>query len=203
MKKLLHITCMGFVGIILLLLIVTFLTPVGAICAIVFEGALVKKDIDNPYVNSGFSNWKTVTVENFANIQIPAQWSLDESDGIITIRGNGKICAQGTVFGVAQERFEDDLALVRWITNEPNLEVVYEPLVGSVEMEGSTVGKFLTTEASSQEYYFIRLECRTEQNDSPILYLVLDHDLTHSEDAYNIAEAIVYSYAYGSFCAEV
>lgn len=171
------------------------LSPVGAFCAIAFEHITVKWEIDNPHVNTGCRDWQSIAVDDFSSLSIPSDWTLQQEDGIVTILTDGSVWAQGTVFDIPNERFEDDVALISWLTNTETSEVTYDSSFGSLVMNGCDVGRFYTQQ-TDQPYYYIRLEDQSGDNGSTTLFLVVNHDLQQNEDNFDIAEAIVYAFAF-------
>lgn len=194
MKKSLMIAAKCVVALLLLSVLLLVFTPLGASLSVLFENVLVKWDIDNPHVDARFRDWKTVDVENFTRLKIPEQWQLTGEDGVIRIVSGQDIWAQGCVLD--GQRFDTRADFVSWMTGCETASLTYEPLPGLTYMEGSEIGKFRMESDTPQTFYYQLFEDRVSSEEVPDLFLVLNENLANSEEQYDIAEAMVYAFAY-------
>lgn len=159
------------------------------------EDKYTKWYIQNPYVNSHFTGWREIVLYDTNTVMIPNEWSFaDENcDGIFSITdGEGKLWATGTLFGTEGDVFEDYSEFVASLTAIQPESVTIESYNGFVAMNASMI-KVLTAQYSDgvNTYYCLELH-RPGTNFLFILY----SDISQSPSDYDIAEAIIYSFAY-------
>lgn len=170
-------------------------TPVGPIAAIGLEYTFIKWDIRNPYVDAHFSGWKPAFVEDTISFYIPEGWSIDQNNGVYTIRdASGSIWAYGTIFGLDESRFSGYQDFMESITSVALTELEFEPFIQFPMMDGSDIDKLTAYGADDSAVYFcVQLFIDTQAE----FAWFVDSDLSKNADQYDIAEAIVYSYAFG------
>lgn len=159
------------------------------------EEISTKWDIQNPYVNSHFTDWKEISLYEFNTVKIPNDWSLadDDGDGIFSITdGEGNLWATGAMFGTEQDVFEDYSAFVASMTQKRPEDVTIELYDGFVLMHASSI-RVLTAQYPDEvnTYYFIEL-----YSSGKWFVFFLLSDVSQSPSDYDIAEAIIYSFVY-------
>lgn len=171
-----------------------FLVLIAPFAAIGFEWFFVKLDIDNPYVDSHFSGWKTAYIPELGALYIPAEWTLLDRDNVYCIEDeSGQLWAFGAIFGSEQDPFSNYEALLSAMSNEHLTSLSVEPFPGPGMMDGSVMYKTIVYDESlSTTYYCLDLLIDAETK----FVWFISSDLSENEDQYNIAEAIVYSYAF-------
>jgi hypothetical protein len=199
MKKIYRSILKGFIVVLLFGILLLLFTPVGAFCSILFEELLVKHEINNPHVDTHFRSWKDVEVENFAQIRIPEKWQLSVINGIVYISTGDEVWAQGFVSGYENALFDTKEEFMKWMLNQECISITTDPIPGLTYMEGSYIGKFHTDYEDPQTFYYLCFENRAASADSLSLFLVLNRNLEHDSDHYDIAEAMIYAFAYSLF----
>ena len=156
--------------------------------AILGEPLFVKWKIDNPYVNDNYSGWNEVYIEGFDTFLIPQNWSLQETDDVFLIIDDiGDIWAYGTsdIAG-----YEDLLAT---IYNVSSVEIEIDPFSQFLMMNGSDVDLLQVQEDISESRHFSMQMFESAQKQ---IVWILVPDIIQDETQYDIAEAIVYSFAF-------
>lgn len=158
------------------------------------EHIFVKWEIDNPYVDKNFSGWEEVHIDGISSFSIPAGWTMEYSDGVYSIiDSSGEFWAIGALFGGDNEyfdRYSDFFAAC--IYPEP-FELTTDWWGECVSMRASNIDKITVTgTAGSQSHYCIQLM----EASAPTLALFLFSDISQNEDDFDIAEAIMYSFAW-------
>ena len=171
-----------------------FLVLIAPFAAIGFEWFFVKLDIDNPYVDSHFSGWKTAYIPELGALYIPAEWTLQDRDNVYCIEDeSGQLWAFGAIFGSEQDPFFSYEDLIFEMSSAKITTLQIEPFPTFSMMDGSDIDKIIAqNESSANVYYCLQLlkDAETE------FAWFISSDLSENEDQYNIAEAIVYSYAF-------
>ena len=92
------------IGIILgvvLLAFILFMVFIYPTLVLMAEHKGVLKQLDNPYINDNFSEWKEVELDSSARISVPREWSVEQDGESIVIKRDGVIIAQGLRYGLA------------------------------------------------------------------------------------------------------
>lgn len=158
------------------------------------EHIFLKWEIDNPYVDKNFSGWEEVRVDGISSFSIPEDWAVEYNDGVYSvIKSDGEVWAIGALFGGDNEYFDRYIDFfAACICPEP-FELTTDLCPEYIGMRGSNIDKITVTGSDgSQSYYCIQL---IETSD-PTLALFLFSDISQNADDFNIAEAIMYSFAY-------
>lgn len=184
-----------FVTVVLLIIVyLLWFSPVRYIAAIGMEYLFAKWEIDNPYVDSGYPGWQYVYIEECGGFLIPEGWSIVEADGVYSVLdSSGEVWAYGADVGTESNRFRSYKELVSEISPIQPTSLAFEYSFPFVMMEGSEMNRLtINSETESEEYYCIHLFMSTDSQ----FVLLLSEDLTVDETQFNIAEALVYSYAF-------
>lgn len=182
------------ISIIFVCIIVLTYLSIPAI-AVLGESLLVRFEIRNPYVNSGFCGWSCANVEDFGSFLIPNEWSLEEESGIYKIiDDSNKVWAVGAVVGTEASHFDDYEDLVSAIYKLPSVKITTDPYTEFLMMNGSDVDLLhVQGDVFEDDVFCIQLF----ENSQKELVWIMRADITLDEEQYNIAEAIVYSFAFG------
>ena len=179
---------------VFLLLLYLFRYPLVILLTDGLEYKWRQWDIDNPYVDSDFSGWQDVSLYGEDNMKIPEGWIFaDDGDGIYHVTDDkGKTWAYGTVFGTETDTFKtySEFAAEFVRAEEENISLEYYE--GFIEMNRSALYNLVAhPSADTDPYYYIRL-----RGPERIYGLLLFSDISKVKDDYDIAEAIIYSFAY-------
>ena len=156
---------------------------------------LVKKHIQNPYVNVKFQDWKSVSIEDKIAFYIPEQWSLEkQEEGYAIVDREGQIWAKGD-FVHADTTKEFNRVFGQTISDQILDSEVDFSFAGSGLMDGSTVQKWYAhVDEGTVECY---VACLLEDMDSSF-YWIVECDSASEKEQYDILEAITYSFAFYS-----
>ena len=179
---------------VFLLLLYLFRYPLVILLTDGFEYKRTQWNIDNPYVDSDFSDWQNVTLCGGNTMRIPEGWLLSgNEDGTFYIADDkGKNWAVGTVFGTETDAFKtfSEFAVNFVKAEEDNISLEYYD--GFIEMNRSALYKLVAQpSADTDPYYYIRL-----RGSERIYGLLLFSDISKEKDDYDITEAMIYSFAY-------
>lgn len=191
--------CCILVFVVVLLVVLIFF---GAICSILFEHVFTKWDINNPHVNREFIGWQEISLledsKEHGTFCIPADWALLSKDGIYTILDStGAVWAIGTLFyGNDKDYFDSEEAFVETFAKIFPDELFYHPYPDFVAMKGGNLSRVLIRYGENNEIY----DCIELLNPSVtvrhrIVFYIFPN-LTESPDDFDVAEAIIYSFAY-------
>ena len=161
--------------------------------AVLGESLFVRFEINNPYVNNGFRGWTQVQVDNFESFLIPDRWFLEEEYGIYKITDDsGKVWAFGAVVGTDDSQFKNYKDLITKIYDVSSVELKLVPYT-QVLMEGSNIYLLqIHGDIPDDEFYCIQL---FESPQKELVWILMP-DLSLDETQYNIAEAMVFSFAF-------
>lgn len=181
------------ISIVLICIIVLACLSMPAI-AVLGESLFVQLEIRNPYVNNHFSGWSCVQIEGFKSFLIPKEWSLDEEAGIYKIINDvDEVWAYGAVLGSDESCVNNYEDLITTVYNTPSVELEVDPFSQFLIMDGSDIDLLrVHGEISRVEFFCIQLFENTQKE----LVWILMPDLSLDEVQYDIAEAMVYSYAF-------
>ena len=162
--------------------------------AIGYENLLVKWDAHNPHIDSGYLGWKSVTVSNIGNLMIPESWSLHESNGFCYIcEENGELWAVGTSFGHKNSKFKTYKTFAEMAYEDSFTDATVGPFAPFLLMDGSTAVQMVARGSGGDKiYYCIKLFISTEEE----YVFLLEKNLSTEAKQFDIAEALVYSYAF-------
>jgi len=181
----------------IIMIVVLFLFLLGVLmpfAVIVFENIFVMFDIDNPYVSHFYAGWQPFSVEGFSSFYLPAEWSVQNDDALYTIiDDSGAIWAYGFTGGTDNDRFDSYKDFIQEVYSIDSADVSVDPFIPFVMMDGSDIDKLIVQEGTTtNEYYCIQMLQDTQTE----LYWVLTKDISSNAAQYDIAEAIVYSFAF-------
>lgn len=182
------------VSIVLVAVLTGVLIFFSAMAAIGLEYLFVKWDIDNPHVDNHFSEWEPVSIEGCSDFLIPNEWSVIENGEIYSILdSSNQVWAYGTFFGTEHDRFQSYKDFVEKISSTQPIKTELEPFPPCPMMDGSGIVRLTVHyESTSTVYYCIQLFIDVPSE----FVLFVPSDLDADMDQYDIAEALVYSYAF-------
>ena len=162
--------------------------------AILGEYLLVKCDINNPYVNSGFRGWNRVQIEDSGSFLIPNGWSLEENSGIYQIIDDSdETWAFGAIMGSDESYFADYKELITATYNISCQEMEIDPFSRFSMMNGSDIDLLLLSGDMPVNQLFCIQMLVDEKKE---ITWIVTTDLALDESQYEIAEALVYSFAF-------
>lgn len=181
---------------IILFLVVLFIlcTPIGSLLSIGLEDELVRWEINNPYVNSNYSGWQEISPHDFDKFKIPGSWTIENSNGVWSIHNSsGALWALGTAYGTDADLFIDYGEFISSFMSIDPTSVSVDTYHDFSPMGGSDINRILFhTPNNTETFYYIKLR----DSSGAALVFILFSDLSVNTDEFDIAEAIVYSYAY-------
>ena len=178
-------------ALIIIILLIFIAVPVFAILG---ESMIVRWNIDNHYVNGNFDGWHQIHIEGYDSFSIPQGWSLQEADGIYLIKDNRNIVwAYGAALGSENAVFSGYKDFLTTVCDMPSADIERDPFNRFSMMDGSDID-LLQIKNTEEEYVFYCIQMfKTIQEE--LVWLVVP-DISVDEDQYDIAEAIVYSFAF-------
>ena len=180
-------------GVLILIFVLMYLFM--PVIAVLGESLLVQLDIQNPHVGNHFLGWSQVQVDDVRPFLIPKGWTLEEDSGVYKIVDeSGEVWAYGAVLGSDETHFHNYKELVAMVYSDPFVEIELQSFERFVMMNGSDVDLLrVRGNLSDIELFCIQLF----ENAQEELVWILMPDLSLDEEQYDIAEALVYSYAFG------
>ena len=172
---------------IIICVIVTVILAVPSF-AVLGEPLLLRWEINNPYVNRNFPEWTYVEIEGFHSFLIPQNWSLQESDGIYIISDeSGEVWADGS------SKLRNYKDLLERFYNITSAEIEIDTFNQFLTMDGSDIDLLRVHDGFSEKNYFSMQLFETPEKQ---IIWILVPDIMKNEDQYDVAEAIVYSFAF-------
>jgi hypothetical protein len=180
-------------GVIITCIVLLLYLSLPAI-AIWGESLLVKCDINNPYVNNRFCGWNRIQIEDFGSFLIPNGWSLEETSGIYwIINDSGEAWAFGAVMGSDVSHFANYKELIAAAYDMPYQKLEIDPFSHFSLMNGSDIDLLrIYGDMPADKLFCIQMLVDAQKE---VAWMVMT-DLSLDEAQYEIAEAIVYSYAF-------
>jgi len=174
--------------------VLLFFSPIGFLY-LTFgrEEIAIKRAIDNPYVNSRYKGWDTASSERYGDFQLPEDWSfVEESDCFRIFDSEGDLWAVGTTYGTASDAYPDRKSFVENVLecNVSSLEYISDAYVNM----RYTSGVHSLTVHTENEKVFRYLDLNKDPDINNFVFILDYFDAASAE--YDVAEAIVYSYAY-------
>ena len=164
------------------------------IAAIIFEPELVKANMDNPYVDENYPGWKNIQIEDSVHFSIPESWEIYKENGVCTIvDSSGSIWAYGATVGKNDCTFAGYTSYYRTILSVDPTDIEFEPFIGSRNMDGSYFTEVLVYHNDGVESVHCAILFLDMDSD---YVLLLQDDLGENEQALDLAEALMYSYAF-------
>ena len=114
---------------------------------------------------------------------------------MITVFTNGEELAKGTVLYTEESRFKD-VDFFAWLMGVKSADIKPDPMPGMVGMRESVIERYHTNLEGFETYYAIYLADQTKDGYVPNLVFVTTQPLEPETELFDIAEAIVYSFAY-------
>lgn len=164
------------------------------IAAIGLEPYLVQSHIENPYVDEGFSGWKEVYFEERVQFKIPNDWNVQSENGVFTIvDSSGSIWAYGATVGKTNCTFKHDSQFLQQVRSVQPTKIEYEPFLGSCDMEESYFIQAIVQHEQGVENIYCPIFFINTDSD---FLLLISEDLAENSSAFDIAEAMMFSYAF-------
>ena len=183
-----------FIAGCLIFVLAFFFTPLGAFIVIGLEDTFTKWEINNPHINNNLSEWEEVYISTDISFRIPPNWSATCENGIYSVTdATGTVWAIGTLFGTDADYFDDysDFLMASICSEQFDLSI--DICTEYVAMKGADIDKITIDHfEGSESYYIINLDTAS----APSFLLVLFADISQSADAFDVTEAIMYSFAY-------
>lgn len=157
------------------------------------EHVYTKWDINNPYVNQRYKGWREICLAGEDKVKIPSEWHMVDDNGVLLLTDHcGELWGVGTAFGTETDVFESYATFASEYTPIQTQDVSIQPLEGFDAINGSEA-YILSSDTSECSTVYYCLELHRPNVD---YFFIVFADLSKSSDEYNIAEAIVYSFAY-------
>ena len=159
------------------------------------EEKLLKIELDNTYINSGYAEWKSAEIADWESFMIPKTWNVvSESDNYKIYDVGGKHVACCAILGSTDSRYPNRESFIRSISEEEILNITDQHIPGFVAIDFSNYSSLVIEYNGYKEvYHYISLR----NNLSPELFIIFPHDSSVEKGMLiDIAQAIVYSYAF-------
>jgi len=176
----------GIIGLVVICaVILSFIVGVvvwviGGLGTIAFEKELYAKELNNPYVNSDFNSWHTVTIDQ-VELKFPENWQFIKENEIMTIFQDGEKIAEGINLNASS-----DEAFLSQTLNTPVTTVHYN-IISS--LLGSHCGELHINEEEQLRGYYLELG-----ESSLLFYFPVDKN--EKTELISIVEAIIYYHQY-------
>lgn len=188
---------MLIIGIISSALVLTIAVIILALPAIAILGEpwFVRFDIQNPHVNRGFRHWQQVQIEDYKPFSIPEGWTVEEETGLYKILDeSNEVWAYGAAFGSNNTPFQNSKEMIAAIYNIPIIDTQSIQMKEFLGVEGSYI--YMKQVYGEDSDFLISCIYFYVNQDEELIWIVMS-DLSVDETQYAIAEAILFSYAFG------
>jgi len=157
------------------------------------EDKILKRELNNQYINEGYQNWKSVSYSDF-RFCIPSEWEItaDENHSKITNQNGDLVCYMAVVGQANYDyRYEMDFYEKLLDSNATSIESPTPDLCYT-----RVGGNYLSTKTvHPEELTFYSLMLQGTQMRS--VYMVFPSEtVSNEQELTEIAEAIMYSYAF-------
>lgn len=154
---------------------------------IVFEDKAYARELDNPYVNSEFEDWHTVTIEQ-TKMAIPDNWEVIYENKELLIMQDGKCIGQGVLLNGRDAPYETEEAFLAQA-----LETTVEKAncVITHSLLKSNFGKVYVNDSEQLQGYYLMLG-----NDESNLFIYFSSSNHTGTELQSIAEAIIFYHQY-------
>lgn len=158
------------------------------------EDVIVKWEIDNTYVDSNFKNWIRIEIYDNISFCIPNEWGIHKTSGIYSITDeNGQLWASGALFRTEDDWFNSVRDFVSISTSLPISSMEIDPYSSIHAMKGADIDKLcIYADSTYIEFFLVQL---TDASGAEFL-LLLECNIESSNHDFDIAEAIMYSFAW-------
>lgn len=179
------------IAIILQILLCAFSIPFIAISC---EGFFMKFKLDNPHIDSHYKGWQNVSLEGLNSFCIPEGWHVQNDSGLYTIvDDSGDPWAYGAFYGTENDRFDNYSELLTTVFSYDDIKITFDPFTRFAMMDGSDIDLLVIQGGTVERNVFCLQMMESVQTE---FVWFLTADIASSSDQYDIAEAIIYSYAY-------
>lgn len=157
------------------------------VLVIVFEDKAYARELDNPYVNSEFEDWHTVTIEQ-TKMAIPDNWEVIYENKELLIMQDGKCIGQGVLLNGRDAPYETEEAFLAQA-----LETTVEKAncVITHSLLRSNFGKVYINDSERLQGYYLKLG-----NDESDLFICFSSLNNTENELQSIAEAIIFYHQY-------
>lgn len=193
-KKLLFASAIVFLSVGVLLAVLTVLTP---IILLANEGAVLKEELDNPYINVDYERWHWVEINDWGSCLFPEEWNATAEDSIVRIKdADGNTIAFGSVLDAenaftSKEQFLTEI--LRTEVTQTHIEYSRE----FIPIDMSCSGTISTTGEPEVNYGFLQLQ---KYGQPPFLLVFPSHTDMDSVELVDLTQAIAYSYSFPDEC---
>lgn len=188
-----------WIGGIVLSLVVIIVLVVAFLWRIIDnEDDQMRRYLNNPHINEGFSSWHSFEIPEIGTFYYPEGWRLLQSEnGCTLISQDGRITGYGTAIGIKAAAFSSGAAFWSDCYNCDIKEVRYLP---GDSFEGIThIGKgFLAKWTVGDDIiYVITLNVETAGETQKYFTMAFASEQFESETEFRqLAEAIIYAFSY-------
>lgn len=150
----------------------------------------VKWDIDNPYVDKHFREWKKVSIDGLEAFRIPEGWAINQEsqNAYFIYDASGQVWARGAFY--TKDNYIQPL---EQLLSFPITDIYFDAFLPIYMMNGSDTGQITVCNNDvTKSYQEIRFFITVETG----FIWVLEHDISVDMQQCDIAEAMQYSYAF-------
>lgn len=156
MSKAGRITLISFVLIAVAFVIMMILAMTG-------ERNMLKRRLNNPFINSDYQKWEVVNLDENVRVKLPETWNLEYADGrIIVINSSGEQIADGTKLPIRSN--EEENAFLEYIyestLTESNLLWTSGLIYGN--MASNRAAQLILGNGKTETYVSVDLPCHND-----------------------------------------
>ena len=193
------------VAICLVVVLIKILPFMVGVLAVVTEDKRIEKHLDNEYINSNYSGWTDVNVDNMHSFKIPSTWTVEQKGRITEFKSvnNEMLAYCGTVKsyvptdqGENQElppMYENTASFISAAIGTDVETIEYEVIPGTIVM-GASDFQNVTVICGDTSYKYCLVTLLRSKTSCAIIF-PLNESLC-AEEVVSLCEAIVYSYVY-------
>lgn len=187
------------IGIIIVTIILCVLLVFAAVIGVIFLGMAnydkyLKNELDNPYINSSYSDWKPVTLDDYS-MYVPEQWQLQKDADIYYVtdkQNNTPVCCVAITSESSSLQDSQDILTAYLNDKVHNITATYPSNVITI---GGSSFNHLDVQTATQHLTFYHLYLRKDFNSYCKFYFPADNVINYDELT-EIAQAIIYSYSF-------
>ena len=152
-----------------------------------------KRDLDNPYVNAGYPDWKYEKVSGWEDLLFPADWRCVTDDGVIKIiNDKEQTIAFGAFFDIANSSPEKrKRTFLAEIFEEESVEIKAEKTKSALNIQGCWFCKYSVIGKESRMCYLLKL---LDEYDRMLVFAFPLKENIDTTDLEDKAQAVVYYY---------
>ena len=151
-----------FAGIALIVLVGMLIVVASPLCLFLLEDDVLKNELNNAYINDGYTDWYEVNIEPIGRFLLPDSWSIAQEESIYSIRDNqNEVIAHAAILGKKMKTEGTDVPSVSWSECRDSLHSDSPWESESMCCRRRAVGKQLFT---GQLHMIVRISRKKDEN---------------------------------------